>query len=143
MPHDIPQDPQQRNHWLEDRLDDLDARIGALEAAEREETLGELGSVLPEGAGIMRDLLLAYAGHAGKPMPASEDLLEVQKAFVKGDPSLNAVRDNVRELVFYQNCLASDRADALPPRPATMMVRTLRHVYLYLRTRCLQEDRLP
>ncbi len=143
MTQTIPQDPQERNEWLEGRLSGLDERIEALEAAERDGSLGELPEVLPEGAGIMRGLLMAYAGHAGKPVPETDDLLEVLKAFVKGDPSLNAVRDNVRELVFYQNCLAEDRADALPPRPATMMVRTLRHVYLYLRTRCMTEDRLP
>ena len=143
MTQHIPQDPQERNEWLEQRLSGLDERIEVLEAAERDGSLGDLPDVLPEGAAIMRGLLMAYAGHAGKPVPESDDLLEVLKAFVKGDPSLNAVRDNVRELVFYQNCLASDRTDALPERPATMMVRTLRHVYLYLRTRCTQEDRLP
>ncbi|MHB1951385.1 MAG: hypothetical protein ACYCQK_07910 [Acidiferrobacteraceae bacterium] len=69
------------------------------------------------------------------------DVLEVFKRFVKGDPSLNAVRDNVRELVYYRNCLAARREDALPKKPAVMAVRTARHIYLYLRTRASQEQR--
>ncbi len=72
----------------------------------------------------------------------SEDVLEVFKAFVKGDPSLNAVRDNLREIVYYRNCIDMKREDALPPKPANMAVRTARHVYLYLRTRALKEHRL-
>lgn len=131
------------NDRLAERFEELDARIGGLEAQLTPGAEVSIDQTLPEAGAIVRELLSAYAEHAGKTLPDTDDLLEVQKAFVKGDPSLNAVRDNVRELVFYQNCLASDRADALPPRPATMMVRTLRHVYLYLRTRCLQEDRLP
>jgi hypothetical protein len=61
---------------------------------------------------------------------------------VKGDPSLNAVRDNVRELVYYRNCLAMERREALPPVPDRMAVRTARHIYLYLRSRCEQDGRL-
>ena len=61
------------------------------------------------------------------------------KAFVKGDPSLNAVRDNVRELVYYQNCLAQGREDALPKSPEKMAARTVQHIYFYLRSRLEQE----
>ena len=134
---------EDRNRRLAQELAALDERIAGLESALRAGALGPLDEVLGQGTGIMNGLLRAYAGHAGKPMPVSDDLLEVFKAFVKGDPSLNAVRDNVRELVFYANCLAEGRPDALPKAPEAMVVRTLRHVYLYLRTRCAQEHRLP
>lgn len=122
-------------HILDDRLEDLEALMNANQ-------LPELAEVLPEGVAIIKGLLTAYGEHADKHMPDSDDLLEVLKAFVKGDPSLNAVRDNVRELVYYQNCLAEDRHDALPAKPENMMVRTVRHIYLYLRSRCDQEGRL-
>lgn len=97
---------------------------------------------------IVTDLLRAYIGDRAPPpavnaIPAdSNDVLELFKIFVKGDPSLNAVRDNIRELVYYRNCLDLHRHDALPAKPAHMAVRTARHIYLYLRTRCTQERRL-
>jgi len=123
-------------------FDDLDQRINALEAAVRAGDPPPLPGLLDEASGVMQGLLAAYGEHAGKTIPDSEDLLEVLKAFVKGDPSLNAVRDNVRELVFYRNCLDMDRTDALPEQPQRMAVHTLRHVYLYLYSRCEQEQRL-
>lgn len=129
-----------RQHFLA-----LDQRIAALEAAAGEadaDTAPRLPALVDEALGIVNDLMRAYAEDAGKSMPDTDDPLEVFKAFVKGDPSLNAVRDNVRELVFYRNCLLQDRADALPARPARMSARTARHIYLYLRTRCIQEKRL-
>jgi hypothetical protein len=121
---------------------DLDQRIGALEMNVRAAHSPDLSGLLDETDTIMKDLLNAYGEHAGKRIPASDNLLEIFKAFVKGDPSLNAVRDNVRELVFYRNCLEMGREDALPSRPQRMAVRTLRHVYLYLYSRCEQEHRL-
>jgi hypothetical protein len=79
-----------------------------------------------------------------KALPAPEtDVLEVWRSLVKGDPSWNAIRDNCRELVFYRNCLADGRRDALPPAPHRMAVRTARHVCLYVRTRALREGWLP
>ena len=130
------------NARLAAAFEDLDQRIGVLEGAVRRDEAPALAGLLAEAGGIMKGLLTAYAEHAGKDMPDTDDLLEVFKAFVKGDPSLNAVRDNVRELVYYGNCLAMDRADALPQNPQRMAVHTLRHVYLYLHSRCEQEHRL-
>ncbi|WP_455385207.1 hypothetical protein [Acidihalobacter prosperus] len=122
----------------------LDERISALEGAvKRGGAAADLPALVEEAIEIVNGLMGAYATHAGKPMPVSGDPLEIFKAFVKGDPSLNAIRDNVRELVYYRNCLAADRADALPTNPALMTAHTARHVYLYLRTRCTQEGRLP
>lgn len=90
-------------------------------------------------------LMEGYAeDHTGERIAADgADVLEVFKRFVKGDPSLNAVRDNIRELVYYRNCLAARREDVLPKKPAVMAVRTARHIYLYLRTRASQEQRTP
>ncbi|MHB1566253.1 MAG: hypothetical protein ACYCXG_06000 [Acidiferrobacter sp.] len=91
---------------------------------------------------VANDLMLAVAAARGQPLAelnADSDPLEVFKGFVKGDASFTAIRDNVRELVYYRNCLAGDRADALPVRPEAMTVRTIRHIYLYLRTRALKE----
>ncbi|HVC11744.1 MAG TPA: hypothetical protein VNE59_08930 [Burkholderiales bacterium] len=91
-----------------------------------------------------RGLIRAYLAAEGtKPVPGGDaDLLEAFKALVKGDPTWNAVRDNLRELVYYRNCLAADRADALPAAPEKMAIRLARHVYLYVRTRCEREGRL-
>ncbi len=130
------------NERLARRLEELDGRLQALEQAVAEQAPAALETVLAASSEVVAGLLNAYAGHAGKPACDSDDLLEVFKAFVKGDPSLNTVRDNVRELVYYQNCLAMDRADALPKAPQRMAVRTARHIYLYLRSRCEQEGRL-
>lgn len=124
---------------------EFEAIDGAIEDLERIlEQDGELplSETVDRCMAMMRRLLSAYAEHAGKPMPLNADLLEAFKAFVKGDPSLNAVRDNLRELVFYRNCLDMERADALPVSPDRMAVRIVRHVYLYLRVRSEQERRL-
>jgi hypothetical protein len=120
-----------------------DERLGVLEARLREGP-PQLEPMLEESSAVVAALLVGYGRHAGKDMPPGDgsELLELFKAFVKGDPSLNAVRDNVRELVYYRNCLAMDRSDALPPASEKMAVRTARHIYLYLRSRSEQEGRL-
>ncbi|HKK14197.1 MAG TPA: hypothetical protein VKA14_06000 [Gammaproteobacteria bacterium] len=131
-----------RNAALAAEFEAVDEAIGELEAGLQSGESQALEPTLERTMGLMHRLLTAYGEHAGKPMPVSDDLLEVFKAFVKGDPSLNAVRDNLRELVYYRNCLDMDRRDALPAEPDKMAVRTARHVYLYLHSRCEQEDRL-
>jgi hypothetical protein len=94
--------------------------------------------------GLIKQLIIAYIQDVGeKQAPAeSEDILDVFKALVKGDPSWNTIRDNIRELVYYKNCITMDRSDALPPVPDKMAMRTLRHLYLFMRTRCIREGRL-
>lgn len=131
-----------KNQRLRSHLDALDARIAALEVRARAQPPARLEELLAEGMDVVAGLLRAYAEHAGKPVPVGGDLLELFKAFVKGDPSLNAVRDNVRELVYYRNCLDLGRLDALPPAPQRMLAHTARHIYLYLRSRSEQEHRL-
>jgi len=98
---------------------------------------------------LLRGYIVSRATDTGaSTLPAShasadsDDVLEIFKVFVKGDPSLNAVRDNIRELVYYRNCIDMQREDALPVRPDAMAVRTVRHIYLYLRSRSEQEGRL-
>jgi hypothetical protein len=61
---------------------------------------------------------------------------------VKGDPGWNAIRENLRELVYYGNCIALGRRDALPAAPERMAIRLARHVHLYVKTRCEREGRL-
>jgi hypothetical protein len=120
----------------------VDGEIAVLESALREDREPPLRETVDKALDLVKQLLRGYTESCGKPYPVSEDALVLFKAFVKGDPSLNAVRDSIRELVYYRNCIDAGRLDALPARPARMAVRTLRHNYLYLRTRCLKEDRI-
>ena len=94
--------------------------------------------------GLIRQLIVAYIEDLGeKNLPVETDeILDVFKILVKGDPSWNTIRDNIRELVYYKNCITMDRHDALPPVPEKMAVRTLRHIYLFMKTRCMREGRL-
>ena len=126
---------------LLEKFDALDEQLVDLETQVAAESQPPLSSILPRARAVVRGLLQAYAEDMGKPMLVTDDLLAMFKAFVKGDPSLNTVRDNVRELVYYQNCLDMNREDALPKMPSRMAVRTARHIYLYLRSRCEQENR--
>lgn len=93
---------------------------------------------------LVKKMIIAYIKDAGEkdPPQENEDVLDVFKKLVKGDPSWNTIRDNIRELVYYKNCINMDRKDALPPVPDKMAVRTLRHIYLFMRTRCMREGRL-
>lgn len=127
---------------LQTAFESADAGITAYEGRIK------LGQDLPLSATVEQAiawvtlLMDGYAqAHTGVAIADDQaDVLEVFKRFVKGDPSLNAVRDNIRELVYYRNCIAADRLDALPAKPAVMAVRTARHIYLYLRTRTLKES---
>lgn len=141
---------------LSQAFEAADAELLRLEVALREGVAPPLAATVDTALAVAKSLMRAYtqdrvagaeahAQGAAPPAPADlavEDPLELFKVFVKGDPSLNAVRDNLRELVYYRNCLDQQREDALPPRPVHMAVRTARHIYLYLRTRCLKEGRL-
>lgn len=137
-------DHRDKQHQLAQTLRDIDARIQVLEDTIRCENVEKDFNRLLEQASVTAgELMVAYARHDDKTMPETDDLLKIFRAFVKGDPSLNAVRDNVRELVYYRNCLDMGKSEALPVRPVHMAVRTVRHMYLYLYTRCTQEHRLP
>ena len=121
-----------------ERLEGIDETIAELEERISEEPDLDVAEVLPSAMDVVEELLRSYAAREEKELPEESDLLAVQKAFVKGEPSLNAVRDNVRELIYYHNCLDMDRRDALPENSGRMAVRTARHLYLYLRSRAEQ-----
>ena len=104
----------------------------------------ELKGTVEQCIDLIKTLLLAYLADLGdREIPPREtDILDIFKVLVKGDPSWNTIRDNCRELVYYRNCLAMDRPDALPNVPEKMAVRTTRHVYLFMKTRAMREGRL-
>lgn len=116
----------------------IDDRISQLESAQSGESSVLLAEIVEQALVIAGDLLRVFSAAEGKQLAESTDILALFKEFVKGDPSLTAIRDNLRELVYYQNCLQMQREDALPPKPESMAIRSLRHVYLYLATRAEQ-----
>jgi hypothetical protein len=121
-----------------------DARLKLLEQrVDRGEKL-PLSDTVDEAIALVQDLITAYLVDEGKKeLPKSTaDLLEIFKTLARGEPSWHAIRDNCRELVYYRNCINMGRQDALPQAPEKMAVRTARHVYLYVRTRCIREGRL-
>ena len=129
---------------LGERLGEIDARIGAMEASVADDGATPLIEVLEPAMRLASDIMCAYIEAAGeKTAPAQDaDLLETWRLLVKGDPTWNAIRDNCRELVFYRNCIAGGREDALPAVPARMAVRLVRHIYLYVRVRGAREGRI-
>ncbi len=115
-------------------LDRIEHDLAALEQAASERA--DVDAVLEPAIAIVARTLRARLATEGKPGPPEEaDVLDVWRALAKGDPTWNAIRDNCRELVFYRNCLALGRADALPAAPHRMAVRTARHILLYVRSR--------
>ena len=122
----------------------VDQRIAALEHKINQGNPGPLLSIVTETITLVKELIIAYLKDVGdKTIPDSkEDILEVFKILVKGDPSWNTIRDNCRELVYYQNCINLHREDALPVAPEKMAVRTARHIFLFMKTRSLREGRL-
>lgn len=123
---------------------EVDAALAAREGMiARGDTL-PLEDTVDEAIALVRRLVIAYVAAGGsKSLPAADaDFLDVFKALVKGEPTWNAIRDNCRELVYYRNCINMGRRDALPKVPEKMAVRTARHVFLYIKTRCIREGRL-
>lgn len=125
-------------------FEQVDEQIIDLERILNERKSLALPGTVEQGMQLIKQLIIAYIVDVGeKDIPsADDDLLEVFKALIKGDPSWNTIRDNCRELVYYHNCITMDRCDALPQHPERMAVRTLRHVYLFMKTRCMREARL-
>ncbi len=111
----------------------LDATHERIEALARQQTAGMalpelVAAGVEEAAAMLRIMLAAEL----KPYVGDADLLELWRALVKGSPHWNTIRDNCRELIYYQNCLKAERTDALPAQPERMVIHTLRHIYLYL-----------
>ncbi len=140
------------NRTLSQVFEQVDERLRGLERALKDRGTLPLSHAVDESLDLTRMLLRGHIAQrtadspstmvaASRSLPEGDDVLEIFKVFVKGDPSLNAVRDNIRELVYYRNCIDLKREDALPVRPDAMAVRTVRHIYLYLRSRSEQERR--
>jgi hypothetical protein len=125
-------------------FEETDQALAVLEAQAREGCLPPVGETVEHCIALVKGLIVAYLRDEGcKPVPPDgADLLEVWKVLVKGEPFWNTIRDNLRELVYYRNCLAVGREDALPAVPEKMAVRTARHLYLFIKTRCIREGRI-
>lgn len=125
-------------------FEQVDAQIVDLERILNERGSLPLQETVEHAMALTKQLIIAYIADVGeKTLPdQADDLLDVFKVLVKSDPSWNTIRDNCRELVYYHNCIAMERLDALPQSPEKMAVRTLRHLYLFMKTRCMREDRL-
>lgn len=126
------------------RLETIDERIRSLEARVAAAGDTPLAEVLEPAIELVGETMRAYIEAVGEksPPPPGADILETWNRLVKGDPTWNAIRDNCRELVYYRNCLAGGREDALPAAPSRMAARLARHVYLYVRVRCAREGRV-
>ena len=121
-----------------------DAELRELETRITQGETLPLAATVEQAIAVIRRLVNGYIVDEGtKSAPdADADILDVFKVLVKGEPSWTAIRDNCRELVYYRNCINMGREDALPRAPEKMAVRTARHVYLYIKTRCIREGRL-
>lgn len=132
------------NPSLSEAFATVDEQLSDLERILASRGSLELNGTVEQGIELTKTLLLAYIADLGdRPLPEpSPDILDIFKVLVKGDPSWNAIRDNCRELVYYRNCIAMNRLDALPKVPEKMAVRTTRHIYLFMKTRAMREGRL-
>jgi hypothetical protein len=126
------------------QLAEVDRSIAEWERRIAGDEAVSLEQALEASIAAARTLIRAYLhDEGGKPVPpADADLLEAFRLLAKGDPSWNAIRENLRELVYYRNCVALGRRDALPAVPERMAIRLARHVLLYVKTRCEREGRL-
>lgn len=123
---------------------EVDAALAAREAAIARNEALPLADTVTAAIELLQKLVTAYVAATGQKTPPADDadFLDAFKVLVKGDPTWHAIRDNCRELVYYRNCINMERRDALPKVPEKMAVRTARHVYLYIKTRCVREGRL-
>ncbi|TSA42548.1 MAG: hypothetical protein D4R58_00085 [Betaproteobacteria bacterium] len=122
-------------------LRQVDSELAALERRGAEREVLPLAPTVERALELVGRLIAACIVEQGgkeAPDPAA-DLLAAFKVLVKGEPSWNAIRDNCRELVYYRNCIKMGRLDALPAAPAKMTVRTARHIFLYIKTRCIRD----
>ncbi|HEY5638295.1 MAG TPA: hypothetical protein VIS77_15500 [Burkholderiales bacterium] len=120
----------------DDPFADADRRLREWERRLAANTPLELSAVLEDLTALMGALVGALLCEAERPAPLpDDDLLARFKLLARSDATWNAIRDNLRELVYYRNCLAAGRRDALPAVPERMAIRTARHVYLYMCTR--------
>jgi len=123
-------------------LRQVDSELATLERGSAERDALLLAPTVERALELVGRLVAACIVEQGgkqAPDPAA-DLLAAFKVLVKGEPSWNAIRDNCRELVYYRNCIKLGSLDALPVAPAKTAVRTARHIFLYIKTRCIREN---
>lgn len=119
----------------------LDAAHERIEALAKQQIAGmPLPELLEAGIAEAQAMLRIMLENEHKPYASDADLLELWKTLVKGKPHWNTIRDNCRELIYYQNCLKAERQDALPAQPERMVIHTLRHIFLYLRSHAEQNQ---
>lgn len=119
----------------------LDAAHERIEALAKQQSAGmPLPELLEAGIAEAQTMLRIMLENEHKPYASDADLLELWKTLVKGKPHWNTIRDNCRELIYYQNCLKAERQDALPAQPERMVIHTLRHIFLYLRSHAEQNQ---
>ncbi|MBX9812241.1 MAG: hypothetical protein K2Y16_11625 [Burkholderiales bacterium] len=137
-------DPNSGAGQLQKVFREVDRDLSGLERRITAAEILPLAQTVDHAIELVKRLIIAYIADEGKKQvpDASADILDTFKALVKGEPTWNAIRDNCRELVYYRNCINMGREDALPGFPEKMAVRTARHVYLYIKTRCIREGRL-
>ncbi len=117
----------------------LDAAHEHIEALAKQQEAGmALPALLEKGIAEAAAMLQIMLEDEHKPYASDADLLALWKTLVKGKPHWNTIRDNCRELIYYQNCLKAERQDALPAHPERMVIHTLRHIFLYLRSHAEQ-----
>ncbi len=87
-------------------FEQADTAITQLERALKTDEMPALQVIVSEATALVKRLITAYIEDVGESAPPGEqdDLLESFKLLVKGDPSWNTIRDNCRELLYYQNC---------------------------------------
>jgi len=137
-------DPNSVSDQLRRVFGEVDGELAVLEQKITSGGTLPLSATVDQALALVSRLLVACIAEEGrKQIPAAgADILELFKVLVKGEPSWNAIRDNCRELVYYRNCINMEREDALPAAAEKMAVRTARHIYLYMKTRCIREGRL-
>lgn len=124
---------------FKERMAGIDSRIREMEALPTDLPPTQWEMAIDRGIALAVASMQAYAELHGKSVDENEDPLSVFRGFVKGDPSLNAVRDNLRTLIFYRNCVQTAALDQLPSNVVRMTARTIRHMYFYLWSRAEQE----
>ena len=136
-------DPNSDTGQLRSVFGEVDGELAALERNMAAAGPLPLSATVDHALALVTRLVIACIADGGKQIPAAgADILDLFKVLVKGEPSWNAIRDNCRELVYYRNCINMGRLDALPAVPAKMAVRTARHIFLYIKTRCTRDGRL-
>jgi hypothetical protein len=122
-------------------LRQVDSELEALERRVAEREVLPLAAIVERTLELVtRTVVACIEDRGGRELPGPEaDLLDAFKGLVRGEPSWNAIRDNCRELVYYRNCINMGRLDALPAVPEKMALRTARHIFLYIKTRCIRD----